>query len=241
MDIHKPKPVRQWRELVGEVGIIVLGVLIALGAEQAVAALEWRHKAQVAQRTMRHELSVDDGPQLIFWLGTDHCQRDEATAVRAAVERGAGRNEVLKLAERVWSPAVTWDELALRAAEASDVASHMPDGTMDGWFKAYSDMPDLDRQNDRIANDGVELRAVSRTGGALTPAERDRLIHATEAFLEDDQRMTAMLGFEADAMREIKVRVPARRVRAALKNLDAHHPGCRFELPDGLLDGKLAD
>jgi hypothetical protein len=241
MDIHKPKPVRHWRELVGEVGIIVLGVLIALGAEQAVAALEWRHKAEVAQRAMRHELAADDGPQLVFWLGTDHCQREEATAVREAVERGAGRQEVLNLADRVWSPARTWDELALHAAEASDVASHMPDATMDGWFKAYSVMPDLDRQNDRIANDGVELRAVSRTGGALTPAERDRLIHATEAFLEDDQRMASMLGFAADAMREIKVRVSARRVRDALKDIDEHHPGCRFELPDGLLDGKLAD
>ncbi|HEX5261899.1 MAG TPA: hypothetical protein VFW13_00115, partial [Phenylobacterium sp.] len=196
MDIHKPRPVRHWRELVGEVGIIVLGVLIALAAEQAVATLEWRHKAEVAQRAMRLELAEDDGPQLVFWLGTDHCRRDAATAVRAAVERGAGRDEVLKLAERVWSPAWTWDELALRAAEASDVASHMPDGMMDGWFRAYVDMPDLDRQNDRIANDAVELSAVSRTGGTLTPAERDRLIHATEAFLEDDLRMVGMLRFE---------------------------------------------
>jgi type IV secretory pathway VirB2 component (pilin) len=35
MDFHLPKPLG-WREFVGEVGIIVLGVLIALGAGQVV-------------------------------------------------------------------------------------------------------------------------------------------------------------------------------------------------------------
>jgi hypothetical protein len=32
MHFHLPKPLHGWREFAGEVGIIVLGVLIALGA-----------------------------------------------------------------------------------------------------------------------------------------------------------------------------------------------------------------
>jgi hypothetical protein len=47
MDIHKPKPVHNWRELIKEVGIIVLGVSIALAAEQGVEWVHWR--AQVAE------------------------------------------------------------------------------------------------------------------------------------------------------------------------------------------------
>ena len=47
MDIHKPKPVHNWREFFGEIGIIVAGVLIALAAEQAVESLH--HRAQVAE------------------------------------------------------------------------------------------------------------------------------------------------------------------------------------------------
>ncbi|MGZ3246395.1 MAG: hypothetical protein ACXWI4_07640 [Croceibacterium sp.] len=45
MHIHLPKPLHGWREFVGEVGIIVIGVLLALGAEQAVEALH--HRSQV--------------------------------------------------------------------------------------------------------------------------------------------------------------------------------------------------
>jgi len=33
MDIHKPKPWHGWREFLKEYGIIVLGVLTALGLE----------------------------------------------------------------------------------------------------------------------------------------------------------------------------------------------------------------
>ena len=46
MEIHKPKPWRCWPELLKEVGTIVIGVLIALAAEQGVEWLHWRHQIQ---------------------------------------------------------------------------------------------------------------------------------------------------------------------------------------------------
>jgi hypothetical protein len=46
MDIHKPKPWHGWREFGKELGTIVLGVLIALGAEQAVETARTAQQAQ---------------------------------------------------------------------------------------------------------------------------------------------------------------------------------------------------
>ena len=48
MDIHRPKAWHGGRELLKEIAIIVLGVLIALGAEQAVQAFDWANKAGLA-------------------------------------------------------------------------------------------------------------------------------------------------------------------------------------------------
>jgi hypothetical protein len=48
MDIHKPKPWHGWRELLKEVGTIVIGVLIALAGEQAV---EWAHQQAELRET----------------------------------------------------------------------------------------------------------------------------------------------------------------------------------------------
>lgn len=42
MHVHLPKPLHGWRQFAGEIGIIVIGVLIALAAEQVVEALHFR-------------------------------------------------------------------------------------------------------------------------------------------------------------------------------------------------------
>ena len=59
MDVHKPKPVRTWRELLGEIGIIVIGVLIALGAEQAIEAIHERSEAAQLRSALKAELADD--------------------------------------------------------------------------------------------------------------------------------------------------------------------------------------
>src|SRR6185295_9883038 len=87
-DVHKPKLVHNWREFFKEYGIIVLGVLTALLAEQAVQSFEWRHKVEAAIADMDNELSVGDGPQAYTRLAIDKCVRFELDAIRDAVERG---------------------------------------------------------------------------------------------------------------------------------------------------------
>ena len=59
MHLHLPKPLHGWRAFVGEVGIIVLGVLIALGAEQVVESIHNRYLARQAVDHIRTELAYD--------------------------------------------------------------------------------------------------------------------------------------------------------------------------------------
>jgi hypothetical protein len=56
MHVHLPKPLRGWREFLKEVGIIVLGVLIALGAEQVVESIHWHAKVADARQELRYEV-----------------------------------------------------------------------------------------------------------------------------------------------------------------------------------------
>jgi type II secretory pathway pseudopilin PulG len=57
MDIHKPKPWHGWREFGKELVTIVLGVLIALAAEQAVEALHWAERTEKTEAHLRVELA----------------------------------------------------------------------------------------------------------------------------------------------------------------------------------------
>jgi len=46
-----------WREFAGEVGIIVIAILLALGAEQLVEAAHWKHEAETGREAIDLELS----------------------------------------------------------------------------------------------------------------------------------------------------------------------------------------
>ena len=63
MEVHKPKLLHNWRDLLKEWGIIVLGVLTALFAEQAVQSFEWHQKVDAAIADMYNELTRGNGPQ----------------------------------------------------------------------------------------------------------------------------------------------------------------------------------
>ena len=54
MDIHKPKSIRNWREFLTEIGTIVLGVSIALAAEQAVEWWHWRGQGRRSPESHSH-------------------------------------------------------------------------------------------------------------------------------------------------------------------------------------------
>jgi hypothetical protein len=57
MHFHLPKPMHGWREFAGEVGIIVVGVLIALGAEQVMQNLHWRSEVTEFRKAEDSELA----------------------------------------------------------------------------------------------------------------------------------------------------------------------------------------
>ncbi|HEV2595224.1 MAG TPA: hypothetical protein VGU01_08515 [Sphingomicrobium sp.] len=59
MHFHLPKPLHGWREFAGEVGIIVIGVLIALGAEQLVEDLHWKHQLKEERAALDDEVGAN--------------------------------------------------------------------------------------------------------------------------------------------------------------------------------------
>ena len=59
MHFHLPKPPHGWRAFIGEVFIIVIGVLIALGAEQVVETLHERSVAEEARSAIKAEFNHD--------------------------------------------------------------------------------------------------------------------------------------------------------------------------------------
>ncbi len=78
MHFHLPKPLHGWREFAGEVGIIVVGILIALAGEQLVETLHWRSQVRDFREALRTETK--------FNLGTYQFRMNENGCVRARLD-----------------------------------------------------------------------------------------------------------------------------------------------------------
>jgi hypothetical protein len=60
MEIHKPKPVHNWREFLSEIGVVVIGVCIAIGLEQSVEWLHWQSEVAIARKSLLAEVTAAD-------------------------------------------------------------------------------------------------------------------------------------------------------------------------------------
>src|SRR4051812_38877059 len=126
MDIHKPKPIRSWREFLTEVGTIVLGVCIALAAEQAVEWWHWRNEVAQARISLADELSRNMLVS-INRVRTAHCTEQRLDTLAAIVD-AASRTGVLPPVPEFGRPQTSaWPDETWQSVIASVTATHFSD------------------------------------------------------------------------------------------------------------------
>ena len=170
MHFHLPKPLHGWRAFTGEVGIIVIGVLIALGAEQLVENWRWRSHVVEAKDDLKSELY-----DALY-------QSRERSAGQACVERKLERLETL--IDRPSPPAVPiglniapirpWSTSAWDSVIASEAVTHMRPDERTQYAGIYSMIRSTHDLNMDEFKAGTEL-AMLRHGGPLSEQTQDRL------------------------------------------------------------------
>lgn len=225
MHFHLPKPLHGWRAFVGEVAIIVLGVLIALGAEQAVQSMEWRAKVGAAVADMDNELGSGDGPEAYERAAIHDCVATRLEGLRATVERG-DRAASRKLIEQFWLPNRTWDSLARDAANTADIAAHMPHQRMLQYRIAYEMVPDMQRLAEKELGDLGRLRGLPASGGEITADEKLSEIGAIEAIKLDNDTFARESRFLLLRLKMMEIRLARRFVEHHIRAAHAHYGDC---------------
>jgi hypothetical protein len=182
----KPNPWHDWRENVREFVIVLAGVFVALVAQQAVEAWDWHQKVDAAETAMRDELLYDDGPQIYQRVVMHPCVVARLQAISDAVDAGKDRQEIGRQIDGYWIDVRGYDRLALDAANASDVASHMSQDRLGAFFTVYQAMPLLGEANKDEGLGMAKLRAFRRSGGTVSDVEKDRLLETVEQLRNDD-------------------------------------------------------
>ena len=166
MDIHKPKPWHGWREFLKEIGTIVIGVLIALGAEQAVELVHAQAELSETREALRQEIAENAGTTALG-AAQDHC-RDARADLQLAWARGGPKPELRpsRLTNMVFS---AWD-----VAKAGPLAK-MPVKERLTYSRLYDAFA---AQEVNITNQMNELLETSKYTGldTLGPDQAQRLM-----------------------------------------------------------------
>lgn len=226
MHVHPPKPLHGWREFAGEVGIIVLGVLIALGAEQAVERWHWNEQAGDAREALRAEVQDDDLPQAYARLAMAPCLDGRLRDLQLALDAHIDRASVVRLARGYSPPSRTWDAEAWNAVVATGVLAHGGSQKLVRWSLPYRMVIVLGPRNITEHNDLIDLRSISDAPGQLTAAERDRAVVALEHLRADESQMMSGSRVLLAAAAQTGVRLTDMQQKAVLDQLRPEWGAC---------------
>lgn len=124
MHVHLPKPLHGWRALIGEVGIIVVGVLIALGAEQLVESVRDREQVRHSQESLRDNFQrfVTFAAELDAYAS---CVAARAAQVHELIDQSAATHHLPGIGPIPQLPPHPWQIDTYSAMVASQAITHV--------------------------------------------------------------------------------------------------------------------
>lgn len=176
-NLKLPAPQHGWRALMGEVVVIVIGVLIALGAETLVQAYHWHEKTEAAEEAMRIEMRDDNAPQLYLRLLLYPCIEGSEAQLLSQSDR-LPPDRLRELVAESRTPYNTFDSEAWKAVQASDLANHVDPARLIEWSLPYRLMPPMSALTIQENLLQAELRAALPPNSAPSTADLAKLRNA---------------------------------------------------------------
>ena len=218
MHVHPPKPLHGWKEFANEIFVIVIGVLIALGFEQVVEDLHWRHKVREGEELLESEAQRNLAMSLQAYV-VSPCVDAQIELVRQnlagplesrrPLPRYSDKTEryVIRFpAHPVFTS--NWQSLI-----ADGTLNHMPRARVSLWGPFYQ----AAEKNGAVVGEATGLSdplTVLASPVALTPDERVRLLEKVEQFSVAANRSRGVAMRVVDWYRKLGLAVPAKRIDA---------------------------
>lgn len=157
--LFKLNPPNGWNAVAWETAIVVLGVVIALGAQQAVETLRWRDEVRRTEKALTIEIAesiVHASERQII----SRCLSDRLTFLigKVSSNKGPWKGDPMPLQQRSFAvksapaayrtPNRKWNDNVWEAAQNSGVFNHMPRERVAAFSKIYAIMEGLRKDNE---------------------------------------------------------------------------------------------
>ena len=196
MRFSLPKPVHGWREFAGEVGIIVIGVGIALAADQLLERAHWKQVIDAEDQALVEEIQDNHGSLLVRVLMQPCIDRRLTELAEVFRRHDAGRP--LGLIAPIGRPSsFTGSKTTLQMATADQSLSHMSLRRKQAIFDTYSSYDTFVPVADEERSGWRALQGLDRAA-SLDPADWRELRKAYDGVVDNNASMKTNLRSDLD-------------------------------------------
>ena len=196
MQFRLPTPLHGWRQFTGEVGIIVIGVGIALAAEQLLEKAHWKQVVEAEDEALQQEIQDNHGSLLVRVM-MQPCI-DRRLAEIAEVFRRHDAGQPLGLIGPIGRPTnFTGSKTTLEMATADQSLSHMSLTRKQAIFDTYGSYDIFVMVADEERAGWRALQAFDRTA-SLEQADWRELRKAYDGVVDNNSSMKANLRSDRD-------------------------------------------
>lgn len=156
MPLKLPRPLNGWRVFAGEVGVIVLGVLIALAAQEAVEDLRWREEVRLTEDALAIEIAASVlhaserqmvnrclSNRLAHLIGKVNSTEGPWSGDPMPVQQSAATGVPVSYPHAYRTPNRPWSNDVWEAAQNGGVFNHMTRERVAAFSKVYARMEGL--------------------------------------------------------------------------------------------------
>lgn len=180
MHVHLPKPLHGWREFAGEVGIIVLGVLIALALEAIVERVNWHSKVAEARQELRYEVGLNLA-LLKDRVRQQPCSDRRLDQLGAVLNRTIATGELPPLGTIGQPSHYTWPTAAWETQMAAQTISHFPPHELASLARIYRLIGFVRQIDEADRAAWLSLSTMKGPGRPMDASTIDRLVLALTA------------------------------------------------------------
>ena len=166
---HLPKPPHDWRTFVGEVGIIVIGILIALGSEEVIQTVHERRAVAEAEDAIRGEIGYNLG-RLRVRLRTRSCIENRISEVQMILNSAAAQPNIVSpswIGRPIYS---TFERNRWEAELQAGRAALIDEDVLSNYAVIYAELQDIDNEMALEQTDWAKLRSLEHLRRLDEPA-----------------------------------------------------------------------
>ena len=181
MDLHVPEgPIRSVKDFLMHIGIVTIGILIALGLEQLVEARHRAHLAYEAVEGFRHELTSDSADVNEVLASNPAVRKKIAEWIADLSTAAPHEMDIYPGVHFNIMPTASWD-----TAMATQALSEIPYERAHLYAIAYDLLHTFVDVQRRGLSDWQDLRVFGKDPAAMTPEQRKILIERLRRYETD--------------------------------------------------------